>query len=161
MRKIDFIKLLAVSLPVFALTAMTAGTADAATQSSTHHVSPKIQLTSHQKEVLKQARELHQEGKDSEIPDLLSQAGLPDRAFRRASGSLASKEIRQRHRQMIEAIENNDYQSFKAITAGTKFGDKVDEAVFSKLVEAYDLKQQGDDQGAKTLIKSLNLRKKN
>jgi hypothetical protein len=57
-----------------------------------------------------------------------------------------------KHAEAIETFENNDYDAFKAIIADKPFADEIDEGKFSVLVEAHELRQVGDKEGAKELL---------
>ncbi len=70
------------------------------------------------------------------------------------------KNINPLHLKIKSAIENNDYDSFKEIIASNpKSTDIPTQEIFSKLVEANNLKKSGDILGAKKIISSIDIKK--
>jgi len=57
------------------------------------------------------------------------------------------------------ALENNDFAAWTAAVAGTPQADKVDATTFSKLVEAHNLREAGDHEGARAIMEELGLEK--
>lgn len=53
------------------------------------------------------------------------------------------------------AIASDDYATFVALVAGTPMADSITEADFKQLVEAYKLKEAGDIEGARAIIREL------
>ena len=56
------------------------------------------------------------------------------------------------------AIENNDYQAWATAVSGTPMAEKVDATTFSKLVEAHNLRESGDHEGARAIMEELGLK---
>jgi len=106
-------------------------------------------LTTEQQETVQQARELRAEGNIEEARELIGEVRDEVRADRFA------------HREAVkEAIENNDYNAFQNLVTGARFGVDVTEGVFAKMVEAHELRQAGDIEGARSIMKELGIEKK-
>jgi len=57
-----------------------------------------------------------------------------------------------------EAFDNHDYQAWLELMQDRPIVDKINGADFTKLVEAHELRQQGDFQEAKTIMKELGVK---
>jgi len=56
------------------------------------------------------------------------------------------------------AVENNDYAAWAAAVAGSPRADQVDATTFNKLVEAHNLREAGDHEGAREIMKELGFK---
>lgn len=110
-------------------------------------------LSESDQETLREARQLHRAGEHDEARELVEDAGieLPQEVLDRKASKMAVK----------EAIENNDYDAFVEATEDKSWADRVTEDVFETFVEAHELREDGDKEGARALIKELGLRKGN
>lgn len=57
------------------------------------------------------------------------------------------------------AIENNDYNAWATAVAGTSIAEKIDSSNFSQFVEAQNLRESGDHEGARTIMEGLGIEK--
>lgn len=55
------------------------------------------------------------------------------------------------------ALENNDFTAFAEAVAGTPMETKVDAATFAKMVEAFNLREAGDHDGARAIMEALDI----
>ncbi len=62
------------------------------------------------------------------------------------------------YEQMVQALENNDYEAWKSIAGDKKITETITAENFSKLVEAHNLMKQGDLEGAKAIKDELGLK---
>jgi len=71
--------------------------------------------------------------------------------------------MRDHHEEMREkmdaALEAGDYEAYSELVAGSRMADKVTEEIFDKLVEAHDLRQDGDMEGAREIMNELGFDK--
>jgi ABC-type transport system substrate-binding protein len=117
------------------------------------------EFSAEQKAALKQARELHKQGKHDEAIALLESAGLPDRPMmgRRMPGQVPP-EMREHRADVREAVLNGDYAAFQELTKDAPFASKIDEATFNTLHEAAKLREAGDLEGAKALLDEAGIK---
>lgn len=114
-------------------------------------------ITADQQATLDQVRSLREEGKFAEAKDLAKQAGLPFGMMMRRNAWQKNGKVGEQADAVRTAIENNDYQAFVKATANAPFADKVTEEMFSKMVEAHNLRASGDLEGAKAIMDELEL----
>jgi hypothetical protein len=113
-------------------------------------------LTNEQKEILQEIRELKQNGQYEEARELAEDANLPMRKGRKAP----SEEMQKHREQMHSIIESGDYQAFLDAVEDTPMVDIIDsEDKFNILVEAHELRESGDFEGAKELMFEAGLQK--
>lgn len=55
------------------------------------------------------------------------------------------------------ALENNDFDAFSAAVAGTPMETKVDAKTFAKMVEAHNLREAGDHEGARAIMDAIGI----
>ena len=68
----------------------------------------------------------------------------------------------ERHEQMEQAFENNDYNAWKQLMNGRgRVTQVINEDNFGRFAEAHRLAEQGDLDGADQIRKELNLRTRN
>lgn len=90
---------------------------------------------------------------NAEAREIAKEAGL---SIGGGPGHLLSSEDRQTHDAIHAAIESNDYATFRNLIAGTPFAETItDEAAFNKLVEAEQLRENGDREGARAIFAEL------
>jgi hypothetical protein len=63
----------------------------------------------------------------------------------------------ERHQEMMEIIDSEDYGAWQEMVAGRPMAEKITEADFARLVEAHRLAQAGDYVGAKEIKEELGL----
>ena len=115
-----------------------------------------LDLTNSQISALEEAHEVRTEGGGrEEIREILEGAGIDEEL--RKDIRTAVREVRQTTRAAIkEAVADADYEAFLAAAEGTKVGELVDtEDEFELLVEAHELKEVGDKEGAKEIMEEL------
>lgn len=119
-----------------------------------------LDLTDSQIAALEEAHELRDAGAErTEIKEMLEEAGI-DKDLRKEIRA-AVKEERKTVREAIKAtVETGDYDAFTKAAEGTKIAEIVDtEAEFGLLVEAHELKEAGDKEGAKEIMEELGFEK--
>lgn len=114
-------------------------------------------LTAAQQSVLEEAHELHKQGKDEEAIELLEEAGieLPDpKEFKERHGE------RKAHMEKFKTlIEQDDFESFQDLVAGTPMADIIDtEEKFEALVQAHELRIEGKHDEAKEILEEAGLK---
>lgn len=105
-------------------------------------------FTATQQDTIKQAHELRADGNMEEARELMHEMRDEMKADR-----FAIKET------VKEAVENNDYDAFRSVAANTPMADEVTEEMFSKIVEAHELREAGDREGAREIMKELGIKK--
>ncbi len=118
-----------------------------------------IDLTTSQIEALEEAHELRTAGDYEEARATLEDADI-DREILHEIRS-ATHEYRQEVREEIkEAVENNDYDAFVLAATDTKLIEAIeDEDDFELFVEAKELAESGDREGAKEIFEELGIEK--
>lgn len=111
-------------------------------------------LTEEQKNVLQEARELRESGDREGAQELLKNIGVDLKALR-ADRKLHKEEMKKKHDEIKTAILNNDYNLFKELTADAPIKDGVTKEIFAKMVEAHQLRESGDMEGAKEIMKEI------
>lgn len=66
--------------------------------------------------------------------------------------------MREAHDAIEAAIETNDYNAFVLASSGMPMSDKITEENFAKFVEAHDLRESGDIEGARAIMNELGIR---
>lgn len=112
----------------------------------------KPTLTDDQKAAMEKARTLFQAGNTEEAQTVLTDAGIK---FGPMMRKMHSKEDRQK---IDEALSSGDYATFQELTADAPFSDKLTPEIFSKLQEAYKLRQSGDMEGAQAIMDELGIK---
>ncbi len=115
-----------------------------------------IDLSDTQISALEEAHELKQSGADrSEVFEILDEAGIDKETLKEIK--TAAKEHRQANREAVrEALENNDYDAYLEVVAGSPRADLIDSTDdFEKLVEAYELREAGDKEAAREIMEEL------
>jgi hypothetical protein len=91
------------------------------------------------------------EAAETEAKAVLDAAGITQEELHDAMRAYGEKQ----HAKLAEALENNDYDAFVALTAGGPNADKLTKEVFATLVEIHTLEEAGDHEGAMELRKDL------
>ncbi|MCD5381081.1 MAG: hypothetical protein LR008_00725 [Candidatus Pacebacteria bacterium] len=110
-------------------------------------------LTSEQVSALEEARELRQSGDLTAARDLLVTAGIDETALKsiKRATKLSGVSVK-------EAVETNDYEAFKVAVENSPLADIVtSKSDFKQFVEAHELRQNGQGQQSKELLKDLGV----
>ncbi len=114
-------------------------------------------LTSTQQEILEEAHELHKQGKDEEARQLIEAAGveLPEPREFRGHG-----EERKDHMEKFKTlIEQDDFDSFQDLVAGTPMSDIIDtEEKFEALVQAHELRLEDKHEEAREILEDAGIK---
>ncbi len=115
-----------------------------------------LNLTEEQTAALTEAKEIRETAR-TEAKQVLEAAGLDETKLREIHDAM--REARKETFSAVKtAIENNDYEAFLVAVADTPLADTIDaEAEFAKLVEAHELREAGDRDGAKAIMEELDL----
>lgn len=106
-------------------------------------------LTDEQRTVLEEARDLRQEGNFEAAEELLEANELDRGSFQER------RQARHENREVVHAaVEENNYQAYLSAVAGTPRED-VSEAEFMQIVEAHELREVGDFDGAREIMEEL------
>ena len=109
-------------------------------------------LTDEQRAAVEEARELRQTGDKEGARAIIENAGieLPERP---------DKGERSEKREAVRAaVDANDYDAFVAATLDAPFADQVTETFFASFVEAHELREAGDKEGAREILEGLGLK---
>ena len=147
-------------MPLLALVALSGATAFAADVSTADtSFRSRIQITEAQKTILAQIKTLHEQGKDDEARVLAKSSGIPKLLKPLRGGHKDHQWPNHENRKKIDtAFVNNDFEAFKLLIANTPFASSVTEATFAKLVEAHALREKGDHEGARKIMKELGFK---
>lgn len=66
-------------------------------------------------------------------------------------------EMMQNHEAIIQAIENNDYETWKNLMGDSPVADKITADNFSQLVESYNLMKEGKFDEARAMRQDLGI----
>ncbi len=117
--------------------------------------SRRADLSEEQKQALEQVRELREEGNFEEAKRIAEENDLPMRIK-------VGNKHRSENREAVEAaLVASDYTAFVAATEDAPFADEIDEEFFAKMVQAYNLRQAGDMEGARAIMDELGIRPHN
>lgn len=119
-----------------------------------------LNLTNDQIAAFEEVHELKEAGADrEEIREVFEEAGLDHDDLQEVREAV--REYKQEMREAVkEAVEDNDYDAFLEAVEGTKMADKIDsEADFDRLVEAHELREAGDREGAREIMEELGFDK--
>lgn len=107
-------------------------------------------FTASEQAAIEKAHEIR-EAAETEAQAVLSAAGITKDELHSAMRAYGEKQ----HAKLAEALENNDYDAFVALTAGNPNAEKITKDIFAKLVEIHKLEKAGDHEGAMELRKDL------
>ena len=136
-------------IPLAAVMVMGMGTGSVLAVKQTH----RQNFSEEQLQILEQARELFQSGNRAAGEALLEEAGI-EKPQKRSKGNHASQDDREA---VKVALDANDYEAFIAVAQDGPFGDDVTEEIFEVLVEAHQLRQEGDREGARDVIEDAGI----
>ena len=104
------------------------------------------------KEDIKSARE-------ARMQEHLAQAVADGKLTQEEADAIIAKKAvhKAKHEAIRTAVENNDYDAFVAATEGTPMAD-IDADTFAKMVEAHNLREAGDHEGARALMEELGIK---
>ena len=115
----------------------------------------RLGLSDTQLAALEEAHELRKSGDHDAAKLVIEDAGIDLSELREVKSEL--REERKELRESIKAaVDDGDYDEFVELAEGTKIGDVIEnESDFEKLVEAHELREQGDREGSKEIIEEL------
>ncbi len=117
-----------------------------------------IDLTSEQVSALEEAHELRLEDADrDEVHAVLEDAGIDRETMQNVREAV--HEYREEMRENVHAaLEDGDYDAFLEAIEGTPLEDVIDtENEFEQFMDAFDLRQSGDHEGAREIMDELGL----
>ena len=106
-------------------------------------------MTPEQQGVLEQVNTLREEGNCDEAQKLIQEADLRGLMGKRVGHQSEKGGM------LREAIENNDFEALQELAEGTRLANMIDEETFNKRVEAYQLREAGDYQGAREIMQEI------
>ena len=117
-------------------------------------------LTDAQKTTLEEARELRMNGDHEGARTLIENSDIDIDALKDARKAHRA-EMKEVHKAVRDAVDNNDYAAFQIAVEGTKKAEHIeDEEDFAQLVEAHALKEAGDYEGARAVMEELGFPEK-
>jgi len=117
-----------------------------------------VDLTNDQVSALEEVHELRADGADrAEIKAVLEDADIDKEKIREVRK--ASHEYKkEKHQEVKTAIEAGDYEAFKNVVEDSPLAEKIDsESKFEKLIEAHELRESGDKEGAQEIMSELGI----
>ncbi len=116
-----------------------------------------INLNDSEKAALEEAAEIRETAHE-EAKQVLEDAGITDE--RMTEIREAMHKARHAEREAVKAaVEANDYEAFNTAIADSPMASEIDSAEkFAKLVEAHNLRESGDIDGAKAIMEELGLK---
>lgn len=117
-----------------------------------------IDLSNEQISALEEAHELRIDGAErDEVHAVLEDAGIDRETMSEVRD--ATREYREEMREKVHtALEDGDYDAFLAAIEGTPLEDIIDtENEFEQFMEAFDLRESGDRDGAKEIMDELGI----
>lgn len=119
---------------------------------------PANQIDESEFEKLTEAHRLAQEGKYEEARQIKEELGLKGHEMKKGHGKgfgMSDEE----HEAIWQALENNDYNAWKEAMGDRKMAGEIDESEFAKLVEAHNLRKEGQFTEASEIMEELGLRR--
>lgn len=107
-------------------------------------------FSSTEQEAIEDAYEIMEAARE-EAEEVLEAAGVDREEIREARQ--AYKETQREDIQ--EALASGDYDAFEALVAGTPRANTITEEIFEGLVEAHELRADGDQEGAREIMEEL------
>lgn len=117
-----------------------------------------VDLTSSQIAALEEVHDLRESGADrDEVKAVLEAADLDRDTLREIRD--ATREYKKGVRaEIMTAVEAEDYEAFLEAVEGTRLAGVIDtEAAFERFVEAHDLRDEGDKEGARAILDELGI----
>lgn len=99
---------------------------------------------------IQQAQEIRSSA-EAEAQAVLDAAGVTEDALHTAMTSFREEQ----RTALNEALDNNDYDAYKALVANNPNADELTQDIFTKLVDIRELEQSGDREGAMELRQEL------
>lgn len=126
----------------------------------------KAGLDENQVAAFEAAHELKKQGDRDAARDVLAEAGIDLDTLEEVRNVLRSErgerqeERKERRAEVKVAIENEDFDAYKAAVADTRASDRIITAEeFERLVEAHELRLAGDHTAAREIMKELGFEK--
>lgn len=149
------LKRAAIAAPLMALAITLSSTAYAAEEGKSKP-DFKVELTASQKETLKEIRALRHAGNHEEAKRLGEEAGLHAQKREMKEMRKLSEESKAK---LDAALAAKDYAAFKELTKGVPFGAELTEVQFITLAQAHALREAGDHEGARKLMRDAGFPK--
>lgn len=125
-------------------------------QGNADRIFERANLSEEQRSALETAHELREQGEIEAARDALVEAGFDEEKL--LALHRAGREV---HEEIESAIEANDYTAFEEVVAGTPLEQKItSQADFELLVEAHQLRKDGDFDGAREILNELDIEPK-
>jgi len=141
-----------IMIPLAAVMVMGMGTGSVLAAKQNH----KQNFTEEQLDILEEARELFRLGDLEAGEALLKEAGI-HKPHKKPNQNYASQEDREA---VQEALEYDDYEAFLEIVQNGPFGEVVTEEIFEVLVEAHELRGEGEKRrGKKSFSRRLGIKR--
>jgi hypothetical protein len=112
---------------------------------------PEVDLTDDQRVVLEEVKALHESGDHDAAHQLMKDNEIPPKKQKHQKGPKDPEK-----REAVKAaLEANDYDAFLLAHEGAPFIEKLTEEHFNKMIEAHTLREAGDVEGAREIMKEL------
>lgn len=123
-------------------------------QGNAEKILERANLSEEQKSALSAAHELRKAGDTDAARDKLIEAGVDEGTLHALRS--AGHEV---HAEIKAAVEAGDYEAFKAAAEGTPMEEQItSQDLFDSLVEAHNLREDGDYEGAREIMDELGLK---
>lgn len=114
-------------------------------------------LTASQQSILEEAHELHMLGKDDEAKKLIEDSGIEIPKFK--GMKQYGKEGKEHMERFKTLIEQDDFDSFQKMVAGTPMADIINtEQKFEALVQAHELRLEDKHDEAKEVLEEAGIK---
>lgn len=154
--KITTVSILALSLLITGVGVANAYDGDVISFSYTRNMEDFPDLTDEQKETFNQMHELRMSGDFEGAQALAEEAGILGRHGHFRGGDESSVDNKPNNREDVRtALENNDYDAFLVAITGSPMEETMTSEIFSKMVEAHNLRQEGDFEASREIMKEL------
>ncbi len=117
---------------------------------SSYALAYETDLTDEQKEAVIEAHELRQAGDFESARSILEKAGVKDRVL--GNGMGRNGVMHEKREAIREAVEANDYDAYVEATKDTLFAETVTKDMFSTIVKAHELREDGKFAEAEALL---------
>jgi hypothetical protein len=115
-------------------------------------------LSDTERTALERVAAIHEEAK-TEVEQVLTDAGITKERMDEIRQAV-HEERKERHEEMKQAIAANDYEAFQVAAAQSPFAENITTPEsFAKLVEAHELRENGDTAAADAILQELGFTK--
>ncbi len=114
----------------------------------------KAGLSEDQISAFEEAKELRESGDKDGARDVLEEAGIDESVMEKLRDVMKGQ-----HSAVKTAVENNDFEAFKAAVAGSPLADIIDTSEeFAQFVKAHNLMKDGNKDDAKSIFEELGIK---